>query len=386
MAFQKTIFRQLLDIISRLEFQSLVNAHHGDYRVRTTKCWDQFIHLMFAQLSGRDSLRDTIDGSLSQVNKLYHLGCKSVARSTLSEANNTRPNEIYQDLFFVLLQRVQQLAPKYKLNLPRKLFMMDSTVIDLCLKLFPWAKFRKTKGSVKLHTVMQADGSLPTFLHITDGKVHDAKAAWKLKIPDGSYLVFDRGYHDFSLYKYYKEHKIRFITRKKTNAKYRVLKERAVDKSKGIVSDQIVEFTGYATHKKYPHPLRIIEFWDEEEQKTLIFLTNDLRLDAKTIADIYKARWEIELFFRAIKQNLKIKRFIGYSENAVKTQVWIAMITYLLISYYKFSNKVNTSIQKLIRRIQVNLFEHKSLIELIKFDIFRPPKPAIITQISFFNS
>ena len=276
MAFQKSIFRQLLDVISRLEFQSIVNKHNGDFRTRTTKCWDQFIHLMFAQLSGRDSLRDTIDSSLSQVNKLYHLGCNPVPRSTLSDANNNRPNEIYQDLFFTLLQRVQQLAPKYKLNLPRKLFMIDSTVIDLCLRLFPWAKFRKTKGAVKLHTVMQVDGSLPTFLHITDGKVHDSKAAWNLTIPDGSYVVFDRGYHDFSLYKHFKEHKIRFITRKKTNAKYRVLKQRPTDKSKGILRDEIVEFTGYATHKKYPHPLRIIEYWDKAEQKTLIFLTNDL--------------------------------------------------------------------------------------------------------------
>jgi len=385
MAFQKSIFRQLIDLHSRLEFQSIVNRHNGDFRSRTATCWDQYIHLMFAQLSGRDSLRDTIDGSLSQINKLYHLGAKTVPRSTLSDANNKRPNEIYKDVFFTLLQRVQQLAPKYKLKLPRKLFLMDSTVVDLCLQLFPWAKFRKTKASIKVHAVMQADGSLPTFIHITEGKVHDVKAAWKLKVPEGSYLVFDRGYHDFNLYNYYNKHKIRFITRKKTNAKYRILEERPVDKSMGILRDQIVEFTGYVTHKKYPHHLRIIEFWDDTEQKRLIFLTNDLTLDAKTIADIYKARWEIELFFRVIKQNLKIKRFIGYSENAVKTQVWIAMIAYLLISYYKFLHKVNLSIQKLARRIQVNLFERKSLLELIKFEKFRPPETSTVNQMALFK-
>jgi putative transposase len=293
--------------------------------------------LLFAQLGGRHSLRDTVDGSASQSEKLYHLGCATTSRSTLADANNKRPYQMYRDLFFKLLERTQRIAPQYKLKLPDKLYFMDSTTIDLCLHLFPWARFRTAKGAVKIHTLMQADGLLPTFFIVTEGKVNDTKIAGKLSVESGSFIVFDRGYHDFNLYKHYTDKKIRFVTRMKTNARYETVTIKKTGKKCGVLSDETIRFTGYNTRKKYPYRLRKITFYDKESDKTLIFLSNEFELDANTVAAIYKARWEIELFFKTIKQNLKIKRFIGTSSNAVLTQIYVAMIAYLLVSYYKFN-------------------------------------------------
>jgi hypothetical protein len=386
MIYHKTIFRQMLQLFSRLDFQNIVDHYKGDYRIRTLKCWDQFIYLLFGQFSKRDSLRDTIDTMNSQQRKFYHLGTKELCRSTLSDANNNRDYRIYQDLFFKILGRVQGVAPKYKLKLNRKFYILDSTTIDLCLKLFPWARFRKTKAAVKLHTLMQVDGSLPTFLRMTDGKVHETTVAREIPIPNGSYLVIDRAYHNFEQYKSYNDNNIRFVTRKKTNAKYIILKSQPVDPSIGVLSDEIVEFIGYYTHKKCPHPFRIIRYWDLDTEKELEFLTNDFELDALTITQIYKARWEIELFFKTIKQNLKIKRFIGNSPNAVWTQIWIAMIAYLLVSYLKFIHRSKYSIQKLFHRIQINLFERKPLTEVIFNQKIRPPNKLWQGQFCLFGS
>jgi hypothetical protein len=354
MKYHTTILRQMLTLFSRLQFQNIVNQYNGDHRSRSLKCWDQFIYILFGQLSSRDSLRNTVETFNTHFRKHYHLGTTQVSRSTLSDANNKRDYRIYQDLYFLTLKRVQSVAPKYKLKLNGKFYILDSTTIDLCLRLFPWARFRKNKGAVKLHTLLDTDGPLPEFLEITDGKVHDSTVAKTLNIPPGSYLAIDRAYHDFKQYNTYNNNNIRFVTRKKTNAKYAVLESLKVDGNDGIISDQIVEFTSYQTHKKYPEPLRIIRFWDSESDKELEFLTNDFELDAMTISQIYKARWDIELFFKTIKQNLKIKRFIGNSPNAVWTQVWIALIAYLLVSYLKFIYRVDLSVQKIFQRIQVN--------------------------------
>ena len=361
MAYHRTIFRQMLQLVSRLEFQSIVKRHKGDYRCRKLQCWDQFIHLLFGQFGKRESLRDTVSTTGSMSSKLYHLGCRALCRSTLSDANNRRPNEIYRDLFFTLLQRVQNIAPQYKLKLPRKLFIMDSTLIELCLKLFPWARYQKTVSAIKLHTGLQADGAIPTFLHISDGKRNDIMVAKKLPIARGSFVVFDRGYDCLHLYKSYTDNDIRFVTRMKKDAKLRIIDVHSGARDDGVIADETVEYVHYYSKKDYPHRLRRIRYHDSDSKKKLTFVTNDFQLDAKTIADIYKARWEIELFFRTIKQNLKIKRFIGTSKNAVLTQVWIAMIAYLITSYYKFQFRSKLSIQTLIRIIQVNLFERKSL-------------------------
>jgi hypothetical protein len=376
MVYHNTIFRQMLQLFSRLEFQNIVDQHKGDRRVRTCSCWDQFVHMSYAQFSKRSSLRETTDTMSSQSRKHYHLGTKPISRSTLSDANNKRDYRIYQDLFYTILGRTQHHAPKYKLNLNDNFFILDSTTVDLCLKLFPWARFRKTKAAVKIHTLMQADGSLPTFLKITDGKVHDVMVARETPIPPGSYLAIDRAYHDFNLYKSYNDNRIRFVTLKKTNASYSILNRNSKNKPDGVLSDKTIEFTGYATHKKYPHPLRLIRFRDKENKRIVEFLTNDFELDALTITQIYKARWEIELFFKTIKQNLKIKRFIGTSQNAVWCQIWIAMIAYLLVSYMKFVNRSQYSIGQLFHRIQVNLFERKSLDEIVFNRLFKPPETA----------
>ena len=373
MKYHNTILGQMLQLFSRLEFQSFVKKYNGDHRVRKLRCWDQFIYILFAQFGKQHSLRDTIDTMNTQQRKLYHFGAQKLSRSTLSDANNKRDCRIYKDLFFLLLSRVQKLAPKYKLKLDRKFYILDSTTIDLCLKLFPWARFRKNKGAIKIHTLLDVDGPLPEFMETTDGKVHDSTVAKRLTIPPGSYLAIDRAYHDFEQYNSYNNKKIRFVTRKKTNAKYAVIESRKCETASGVISDEIVEFTGYQTQKKYPHPLRIIRFLDPKTEKELEFLTNDFDLDAFTITQIYKARWEIELFFKTIKQNLKIKRFIGNSPNAVWTQAWIALIAYLLVSYQKFLLKAKYSIQKIFKIIQVNLFERKSLKDLLTDNLVKPP-------------
>ena len=339
MAYYTTIFGQMIHLISRLDFKSIVYKHNGDHRIRTFSCWDQFIFLLFSQFSKRESLRETVISVNSMHSKLYHLGCKSVRRSTFSDANNKRPYQIYQDLFYQLLDRTQKIAPRHKIKINRKLYFLDATTIDLCLTLFPWARFRKTKSAIRLHTLMQADGSLPVFLNITDGKVHETKVAKSVPIPKGSYLAIDRGYHDFDQYNTYINNNIRFVTRMKTNAKYQVTKTNKTDIDSPVVSDEIIEFTGYYTRLKCPHPFRKICYLDQGQNKHLIFLTNDFENTAQVIADIYKSRWDIELFFKTIKQNLKIRRFFGTTRNAVLTQVWIAMIAYLMISFYKFLHK-----------------------------------------------
>ena len=384
MIYHKTIFGQLLNLFTRLEFQTIVKYYKGDYRARKLKCWDQFIYLLFAQLGYQASLRDTIDSMNSHQRKLYHFGAQRLCRSTLSDANNKRDYRIYQDLFYSVLEKVQKIAPKYKLKLPRKLYIMDSTTIDLCLKVLPWARFRKTKAAIRIHTLMQADGSLPAFLRITDGKIHDNTAAKSLNIPPGSFLAIDRGYNDYKQYKYYTLNTIRFVTRLKRNATTKVIKTLYSD-SDQVLSDQIVIFTGLKAASDYPFPIRKICYYDPGKKKKLVFLTNDLKLDAQTIADIYKARWEIELFFKTIKQNLKIKRFLGTSRNAVCTQVWIAMIAYLLISYQKFSQRTKYSIQKMFKLIQTNLFERKSLVDILTDKLFKPPEQKIYNQLILFN-
>jgi len=385
MAYHNTILGQMLQLVSRLEFQSIVKRHNGDYRVRRLRCWDQFVYMLISHFSNRDSLRETIVAAHTLTQKLYHLGTNRLCRSTLSDANNRRSSEIYRDLFYCTLEKVQRVAPKYKLKLPRKLFIMDATTIDLCLKLFPWARFRSTKAAVKLHTVMQVDGLLPTFLHLTDGRVNECLAARQFRLPQGSFVVFDRGYIDFMLFKSLNDRDIRFVTRKTPNIKVTTLHCRAVDSRTGVTSDEIVEFSHPKSKKKYPELLRIVQYHDSESGKTFSFITNDFELDAKTIADIYKARWEIELFFKTIKQSLKIKRFLGTSRNAVMIQVWIAMIAYLLTSYYKFQFHTKASIQTIIRIMQINLFERKQLKELYEFRTSKPPDRRLTNQISFLT-
>ena len=373
MAYHNTVFAQMLKFIPRHEFESLANQHHAGRRLRKMTRWTQFVAMATAQLSGRHSLRDVASNMAAQARKLYHLGMSAVSRSSLSRVNASQPYQLYEALFAKLLARCQAHAPRHNFRFKNKLYSLDASTIDLCLKVFPWATCRTTRGAIKLHVGLEHEGWLPAFMAITDGKTHDLSAARALQLPSGSIVVMDRGYNDYAWYKQLNNNGISFVTRLKTNARYRVIERRTVLKSKGLTCDQTIELTG-AKAKHCPIRLRRIGYQDANTGIHYTFLTNHFKLAARTIADIYKARWQIELFFKWIKQNLKIKRFLGTSKNAVLTQIWIAMCMYLLLSYIKFLNPIQRSLQQMLRLLQLNLFERRDLLELLKSE---PPEPRI---------
>ena len=373
MAHHNTVFAQWLKLVPRHEFESLANQHHCGRKLRKMTRWAQFVAMATAQLSGRNSLRDVVSNITAQARKLYHLGIRCVSRSSLSRVNESQPYELYEALFAKLLARCQSRAPKHPFKFKNKLYSLDASTIDLCLSVFPWAKFRATKGAVKLHVGLDHDGFLPAFVAITDGKTHDITAARALKLPKGSIVVMDRGYNDYAWYNQLNNNDISFVTRLKTNARYRVIERRKVLKNKGLTSDQTIELTG-AKAKNCPIRLRRIGYKDADTGIHYIFLTNNFTLAARTIADIYKARWQIELFLKWIKQNLKVKSFLGTSKNAVMTQIWIAICVYLLLSYIKFLNHIQSSLQQILRLLQLNLFERRDLLELLRGD---PPEPLV---------
>ena len=366
MSHHNTVIAQMLKLIPRHEFDTLANQHHTGRSFRKVSRWSQFVTMMVAQLSGRNSLRDIVDNMTVQMHKLYHLGTSKVSRTTLSRINENKPYQLYEALFGRLLARCQTAAPKHNFRFKNKLYSLDATTIDLCLSAFPWAEFRSTKGAIKLHVGLNHEGYLPKFITVTDGKSHDITAARTMDLPQGSIIVVDKGYNDYAWYKQLSDKGIFFVTRLKTNAKYRVVERRDGFKSKGITSDQIIEFSGAQTAKKCPVRLRRIGYRDEETGKHYVFLTNNMALAAKTIADLYKARWQVELFFKWIKQNLKIKSFVGTSKNAVLTQIWIAMCAYLLLAFLKFQSKLGQSMQQILRVLQLNLFEKWDLIALLR--------------------
>ena len=360
-----TILSQILKLVSRHEFESLANQHHSGRSFRTASRWSQFVTMSIAQLSGRCSLRDIVDNVSAQQRRLYHLGCAKLSRSNLSRINEDKPYELYEALFGKLLKRCQAQTAGHGFRFKNELYSLDATTIDLCLSLFPWAKFRKTKGAVRLHVGMNHKGNLPEFVTVTDGKRHEVNEGRCMDFPKGSIVAIDRGYTDYKWYKTLSEKGIFFVTRLKSNAKVRVVKRQEVNRGTGVTSDQIVEFTGFYASKHCPLKMRRVGYRDSETGKHYVFLTNNFVLSASTIAKIYKARWQIELFFKWIKQNLKIKTFLGTSKNAVLTQIWIALCIYLLLAFLKFQSKTRKSMQQILRLLQTNLFEKWSLIELI---------------------
>lgn len=370
MAHHNTVFSQLLKLVSRHEFENLAKRHHEGQKLRKMSRWSQFIALSLAQFSGRSSLRDIVSNLSAQAARLYHLGTGNVSRSTLSRVNESQPYTLYEALFHKLLSRCQGVAPKHGFRFGNKLYSLDSTTIDLCLSVFPWAKFRRAKGAVKVHIGLDHDGLLPSFVSISDGKKHDITVGRVLEFPADSIVVMDRAYTDYTWFKALNDKGIFFVTRQKRNATYRIIERREVIKSKGLTCDQTILITG-AKAKTCPIPLRRIGFRDAETGKHYVFLTNNFHLAAKTIADIYKSRWQIELFFKCIKQNLKIKSFVGTSKNAVMTQIWIAMCAYLLLAWIKFSSQIDRSLQQMIRLLQLNLFERRELLPLLRGD---PPE------------
>jgi len=362
-----TVFSELLKLVPRFHFDKTVNRHSGDRYTKSFSCWRQFITLLYAQITQKDSLRDIETGLAAQSNRLYHLGLDRVCRSTLSDANNRRDYGIFENLFYHLLSRCKDLTPKHKFRFKNPLYSLDATTVDLCLSVFPWARFRTAKGAIKLHYQYDHSGALPSFLVVTDGKHHEARVVKEHAFPllPDSIVSVDRGFLDFKWLYSLTLKGVWFVTRAKKNFKYRLAGQHQKPKGKGVLQDQVVRLVNFYAKEDYPDVLRRIEFYDEEQEKTLVFLTNNFKLAASTIAAIYKSRWQIELFFRWIKQNLKIKSFLGTSKNAVMSQVWVAMCYYLLLAYIKYQSRYRGSLLALSRVIRETLMDRKALIDIL---------------------
>lgn len=363
-----TIFSQILKLVPRHEFETLAKQHHSGRSFRTASRWSQFVTLAMAQLAGRISLRDIVENVSAQAHRFYHLGSAKLTRSNLSRINEDKPYALYEALAGKLLNRCQGMAPGHKFRFKNPLYSLDASTIDLCLSVFPWASFRSTKGAIKLHVGLNHDGYLPEFVTITEGKTSDVEMVRTLTFPSGSIVIVDRGYNDYGWYNQLTEKGVFFVTRLKANAQYRVINRQPVLKNKGLTSDQTIRLTSIQAAKKCPSQLRRVGYRDIDTGKHYIFLTNNFKLAARTIADIYKARWQVELFFKWIKQNLKIKSFIGTSKNAVMTQIWIAMCVYLLLAFIKFQSRMNKTMQQILRLLQLNLFEKRDLMALLRDD------------------
>ena len=369
MAHNNTVLYQMLKFVDRHQFQSLENSQFRPKRkYRSLSRWGQFTAMFFAQVTGRVSLRDITESIQTQAGKLYHLGIDCVKRSTLADANNNRTSDFFHALFEKSYERCAAIAPRNnKFRFKNKLYSLDSSTIDLCLSVFSWANFRSTKGGIKLHALLDHDGYIPSFANITDAKTSDIAIARTLNLAPGSIVVADRAYIDYAWLFSLNQKKNFLVTRLKKNAKFKVIERHKVLKHKGLTSDQTIILTGVKA-SDCPISLRRIGYRDPETNKHFVFLTNNFNLAAKTIADIYKSRWQVELFFKWIKQNLKIKTFLGTSRNAVMTQIWIALITMLILSYMKFLAKLGQSIMQIQRLLQLNLFKRQNMWEL-----FYPP-------------
>jgi hypothetical protein len=378
------MFSQILKLIPRTDFERIVKETGAEYRSKGLSSWSQFVGMLFCQLGRAHSLREIEGGLKSCEGKLVHLGIEAPARSSLSYANAHRPWQLFEKVFYGLFEIVAAKAiGKKKFRFKNKLVSIDSTVIDLCLSMYDWAKFRRTKGAVKLHLVLDHDGYLPCFGIITDGKVHDVKAAHQIGFAPGTVVVDDRGYNDYRLFAKWTDAQVFFVTRMKDNAQFEVIEDREPPQNRGILKDQTIRLTGVGAQEKCPHLLRRIEAVREDTGDILVFLTNHLGLGASTIAAIYKDRWQIELFFKALKQNLKIKTFVGTSANAVKTQIWTALISMLLLRYLQLSSRFGWSLANLVALLRMNLFTHRDLMAWLDQPFATPPDPQDNPQAAF---
>jgi len=357
------VFAQFLNLLPRYDFQRIVNKYNGDYRTKHFKCWNQMACMIFAHIRQEDSLRDIDIALNAHAGKLYHMGIQQCPKSTLADANERRDYRIYEELAKLLMQRARReyAGTDLAIDVDNAVYALDASTIDLTLSLFPWAKFRKTKGAIKLHTMIDLRGNIPAFLTITDGKVHDVKAAPLIPIEPAGIYVVDRAYIDFDWLRAIDETHAFFVTRLKKSIRWTRVVSHPVNKSLGLRSDQEILLFSKQSKAKYSKRLRRVSFRDETQNRTLVFLTNNFTLSAETIAALYKARWEIELFFKWIKQNLKVKSFYGTSPNAVKNQIWIAMIVYLILAILKERYLLQSSLSQLLHFLEVNLFETKPL-------------------------
>ena len=368
----QTIFSQIMSFIPKYEFDKRVIKYKGNYRIRQFSCLDQFLCMSFAQLTYRESLRDIEVCLNAQPNKLYHMGIKGhVSRTNLANANRKRDWRIYAEFAQVLISHARKLYqddPEFIVDLDSTVYALDSTTIDLCLSLFPWAKFRKNKGAVKLHTLLDIQGSIPVFIEITSGLVHDVNILDVLIPEPGSFYIMDRGYLDFERLYRIRENLGYFIIRAKKNMKFQRTESRKVDKSTGLRCDQVIRLSGFNTRKCYPDKLRRVKYHDNQTDKILVFLTNNFDIPALTVAELYRNRWRVELFFKWIKQHRKIKTFFGTSPNAVKTQIWIAIRIYVMVAMIRKMEKIELNLYTIFQIFSVSLFEKVPIYQLLTDD------------------
>ena len=379
-----SLFSQVLSLINRHQFAAAVNTFRAEKAAKGFSCWDQFVAMLFCQLAQAKSIREIVQGLLSCEGKLQHLGMQAAPkRSTLCYANAHRTWKLYENVFYALLDKCQPLAPHKKFRFKNKLLSLDATLIELCASIFDWARFRQTKGAVKLHLLLDHDGYLPVFAHISKGCEHEIRLARCLRLPRGSVVAMDRGYNDYRLFEDWTKQGVYFVTRLKHNANYVVVQDRPIPNSKQqhILKDQIIELTPFNSGRKCRARLRRIEVWLQDKQQILVLLTNHLEWSTATIAAIYKERWQIELFFKALKQYLKIKTFVGTSPNAVHIQIWTALIAILLLKYLQYCSKLKWALSNLVALLHWNLFTYRDLWEWINAPLDTPAQPPTATQL-----
>ena len=385
----RIIFPQLMNFLPEREFSKCVHRYRGEYHIRTFSCFDQFLCMAFAQLTYRESLRDIEICLRAMQPKLYHAGIRGkVSRSTLADANEKRDWRIYADFAHVLIGMARELYADedFGLQITQAAYALDSTTIDLCLSLFPWASFRQHKGAIKLHTEMDLRGSIPCVIRITHGKVHDVTFLDQLILEPAAFYIMDRGYIDFARLYRFTQNMAFFVTRAKSNLDYIRRSSHSIDSGTGLRSDQTILLKGPKTSLLYPDPLRRISFFDIENHRRLIFLTNNFVLPALTIALLFKRRWKIELFFKWIKQNLRIKAFYGTSENAVKTQIWIAISVYLLVAIIKKQLRIERTLNEILQVLSITLFENDELLPLLTNFHLQDQMEGFYKQLNLFNS
>lgn len=368
MSHSNTAFHQLLKPLSRHEFEAEAKKHHVGQKLRSATRWDQFVGMTMSQLSGRQSLRDIQSNLEAQRHKLYHLGAKPIARSTLARLNEHQPATLYENVFSRVLKRCQSIPGQHKFRFKNPLYSLDASAIDLSLSVFPWAAHRDDAANMKLSVGLNHGTQVPEFVALGEGQENDMIQGRRFDFPKGSIVAFDKGYVDYQWFKSLTDKGVFFVTRLRAKAVYRVEERCYADKSKGVHSDQVIQLSSAHALKRGAPKLRRIGYRDATTGKFYEFLTNNFHLSAATIAAIYKDRWQVELFFKAIKQNLKIKAFVGTSRNAVLTQVWVAMITYLLLAFARHSAKAGWTVQRIMRVIQLNLFERRSLKNILMPD------------------
>lgn len=388
MTYSASLFAQMLSSLPRSSFDRIVHKFQGDRYAKSFSCWDQLVAMLFCQLGKAHSLREICGGLASSAGKLSHLGVRCIPkRSTLAHANANRSWMIFQHFFYALLQQAKDSAPaNRKFRFKNKLYSLDASVIDLCVSIFDWARFRQTKGAVKLHLLLDHDGYLPAFACITEGKTHDIKIARLLTFPPGTILAIDRGYLDYDLYGQWTHKGVFFVTRMKSNAVYDLVEECVPPQRSAVLRDDLIRLSSAKGREAGDSLYRRVVVWDKEKQKEIVLLTNHLTFGATTISAIYKDRWQIETFFKLLKQNLKIKTFVGTSANALQIQIWTALISILLLKILQFRSRITWSLSNLVALLRFNLFTYRHLWTWIDDPFQAPPKPPDNLQATLFQT